>query len=329
MSELVTIIIPVYNCEKYLLRNLETVTGQSYENLEIIYVDDGSSDQSADIIREFMVKDRRIRLISQTNHGVSYARNAGLKAATGMLITFVDADDYVDASYVETMASAIREEQADIACSGLVLHRPDREIPLHADGEKQVWDAIQAQKQLLSGETLEPGAVAKMFRREIVENVFFRVDVRYNEDYLWLLEAFLNCRKVAFRAEGNYHYVLHPNSATTNAPIVKRSQDMMHVAETAAAMPFTEEIVGILEKKRLFGYLENYNSLLYGKGQEIEDLKHQIRKKILNEKKRYGQFGMTKREQFFYYGIKLCPGLYKWLFRGMKRLLPDRRTFKV
>ena len=329
MAELVSIIIPVYNCEKYLQRNLETVTGQSYKNLEIIYVDDGSSDQSADIIRSFMKKDRRIKLISQENHGVSYARNAGLKAATGTLITFSDADDYIDCRYVEAMACAIMEEQADISCCGLVLHRPDQDIHLHSSGGKQVWDAIQAQKKFLSGEAMEPGAVAKMFRREIVKDVYFHTDVKYGEDYLWVLEAFGNCGKVVSCAEPNYHYVLHPNSATTNAPVLKRSRDLLYVSETAVTMPFGEEVAAILEKKRLIGYLENYNSLLYGKGGEVKALKREVRTKILTEKKSYKQLGMTNRERFFYWGIRLCPCLYKYLFRGMKMILPDRRTFRI
>lgn len=329
MSELVSIIVPVYNCEQYLKKNLESLAAQNYQNLEIIYVDDGSSDGSADIIRAFMEKDTRVKLISQSNHGVSYARNTGLKAANGSLISFADADDYVDARYVETMVRIIQEEQADIACCGFVLHRPDQDIAFHNGGQKYIWNAVEAQKQLLSGEFLEPGVWAKMFRREIVSNVFFHVGVKYNEDYLWALEAFANCSKVVFRAEANYHYVLHPNSATTNAPLIKRSEDLMLVAETAAAMPFSEEVHGILHRKRLMGYLDNYNSLIYGKGQSIKTQKRKIRGKILNEKQEYVQLGMTLREQFFYFGISLCPVIYQCLFRVMKRILPDRRTFKI
>lgn len=328
MAELVSIIIPVYNCEQYLLRNLETVTGQSYKNLEIIYIDDGSSDQSAEMIRAFMKKDPRIKLICQTNHGVSYARNEGLKAATGTLITFADSDDYLDSRYVETMASDILEEQADIACCGLVLHRSDRDIPLHATGEKLVWDAVSAQKQFILGEYLEPGVTLKMFRREIVEGVFFPVGVKYTEDYLWAMKAFCNCKKAVFRGEGNYHYIIHPNSATTNAPIVKRAQDMIYVSETTASFPVAEEIRNLLEKKRLIGYLLNYNSLIYGKGEEVKALMNEIRGKILKEKEKYSQLGMTKREQFFFYGITLCPGLYRYQYRLLKRILPNRQTFR-
>lgn len=327
--ELISIIIPVYNCEKYLRRNLESISNQSYQNLEIIYVDDGSSDKSADIIQSFMEKDQRIKLIQQTNHGVSYARNAGLKAATGTLITFSDADDYVDERYVETMASAIQEEQADAACTGFVLHRPDMDVTMHGNGEKLVWSTDEALKQLLSGEYLDPGVVAKMFRRETVEGVCFQTNVKYNEDYLWLLEAFGRCKKVAFRAEATYHYVLHANSATTSISSLSRSRDTIYVSETAAKLPFSEEITSLLERKRLVGYLDNYNSLLYGKGREIKEQKKLVRKKILDGKKTYGQLGMTKREQFFYYGIKLCPGIYRWVYRGMKRILPDRRTFRI
>lgn len=329
MSELVSIIVPVYNCERYLKKNIQSLTEQSYKNLEIIYVDDGSSDGSADVVRSFMEKDSRIKLITQSNHGVSYARNTGLKAANGMLITFADADDYVEPLYVETMATAIREEQADIACSGFVLDRPDKAITFHNGGEKYCWNAVEAQKQLLSGELLEPGAVAKMFRREIVSNVFFCVGVKYNEDYLWVLEVFGKCKKVAFRAEANYHYVLHPNSATTNAPLLKRSQDLLYVAETAAAMPFSDEVCEILHRRRLLAYLDNYNSLIYGKGQDIKKQKCEVRQRIQNEKCEYKKLNTTLRDRFFYYGIRVCPVVYEGLFRMMKRILPDRRTFRI
>ena len=329
MEELVSIIIPVYNCEQYLQRTLETVTGQSYQNLEIIYVDDGSSDGSADVIRSYMKKDQRIKLISQTNHGVSYARNAGLKAASGTLITFADADDYVDPHYVETMVTAIWEEQADIACSSFILHRPDLDIPFHDDGKKHVWNAIEAQKCLVSGEFLEPGVWAKMFRRKMISDILFHSDVKYYEDYLWALEAFCRCNKVVFLAKATYHYVLHPNSATTNAPALKRLQDSIYVTETAAAMPFTNEIHEILDRKRLVGYLDNYNSLLYCKGQGIKLKKREIRQKILSEKEQYSRLCLSLRERFFYCGIKICPGGYQYLFRILKWVLPDRRVFRI
>lgn len=329
MAELVSIIIPVYNCEKYLQRNLEAVTSQSYSNLEIIYVDDGSSDQSAEIIHSFMGNDPRIKLISQTNHGVSYARNTGLNAASGDFVTFIDGDDYVDSHYIETMASDMQEEKADISCSGFVLHRPDKELPLQDSGVRLVWDAVQAQKQLLSGEHLEPGATGKMFRREIIKDVRFRVGIKYSEDFLWALEAFCNCKKVVFRAEANYHYVLHPNSATTNAPVLKQAKDLLFVAEAAIEMPCSEEILSILERRRLFGYLGIYNSLIYASGEDVKKYRNEIRKKVLNEKDKYSAFKKSNKERFYYYGIKLCPPLYRCLFRVVKRILPDRRVFKV
>lgn len=327
--KLVSIIIPVYNCEKYLQRNLETVTSQTYSNLEIIYVDDGSSDRSAEIIQSFMESDQRIKLIRQTNHGVSYARNAGLKVATGAFITFVDSDDYVDSRYVEVMATDLQKERSDIACCGLVLHRPDQDIPLRDTGELLVWDAVQAQKQLLSGEYLEPSVWGKMFCREIVKGVRFRDGIKYSEDLLWALEAFCNCKKVVFRAEANYHYVLHPNSATTNAPVLKQAKDLKYVAEAALEIPFSEEILVILERRRLLGYLAIYNSLICARGEEIKVYKNEIRKKVLSEKKKYSAIKKSSKECFYYYGIKLCPPVYQCLFRLLKRILPDRRVFKV
>ena len=94
-------------------------------------------------------------------------------------------------------------------------------------------------------------------------------------------------------------------------------------------LPFSEEITALLERKRLVGYLDNYNSLLYGKGREVKNQKKLVRGKILDGKNAYRQLNMTQKERFFYYGIKLCPGVYKYLFLGLKKVLPDRRIFRI
>ena len=114
-AEKITIIIPVYNVEDYLKRCLNTVVAQSYKNLEIILVDDGSNDDSLIICKEFEAKDSRIRVFSQTNQGVSAARNTGLDAASGEYIAFVDSDDYIHLNMFERLYSLINNYNADLS----------------------------------------------------------------------------------------------------------------------------------------------------------------------------------------------------------------------
>ena len=116
MDSLVSVIVPVYKVEKYLSKCLDSIVNQTYKNLEIILVDDGSPDNSGKICDEYAQKDSRIKVIHKENGGLSSARNAGLDIATGEYIAFADSDDSVHLDFVEKLYRAIKEENADIAC---------------------------------------------------------------------------------------------------------------------------------------------------------------------------------------------------------------------
>ena len=113
---LVSIIIPVYNCEKYITICLDSLINQTYSNIEIILVNDGSNDRSEDVIREFAKNDNRIKLYNQINQGVSVARNTGLDKATGEYIMFVDADDYIELDMVDELIKPIQNEHTIVFC---------------------------------------------------------------------------------------------------------------------------------------------------------------------------------------------------------------------
>jgi glycosyltransferase len=116
-NELVSIIVPVYNTEKYIRQCLDSILNQTYQNFECLLINDGSSDNSADICREYVAKDTRFRYFEKENGGVSSARNLGIECSGGAYITFIDSDDWVDSDYLEVLYSALIEEQADIAVS--------------------------------------------------------------------------------------------------------------------------------------------------------------------------------------------------------------------
>ena len=125
MDELISVIIPVYNVQAYLVRCVDSVINQSYDNLEIILVDDGSSDNSSQICDELALKDRRIKVIHKTNGGLSDARNVGLEKSVGDYILFVDSDDFIHQEMVEKMYGIIQKNETDIVVCG--IYRTDGE----------------------------------------------------------------------------------------------------------------------------------------------------------------------------------------------------------
>lgn len=121
MNPLVSIIVPLYNCEKYIKKCMISLLKQSYEHIEIIVVNDGSTDGSNDIMQRFIHDYSRVKYISQPNHGVAHARNTALAIASGKYILFVDSDDYVGAQYIENMVNCAEENQSDLVISGFTM----------------------------------------------------------------------------------------------------------------------------------------------------------------------------------------------------------------
>ena len=115
MKELISIIVPVYNVEKYLNRCIDSLISQTYQNIEIILVDDGSTDSSSEIVDGYLKKDNRIKVFHKDNGGLSDARNKGIEISKGKYLSFVDSDDYVTNTYIETLYNTIIEYEADIS----------------------------------------------------------------------------------------------------------------------------------------------------------------------------------------------------------------------
>ena len=159
----VSIIVPIYNVEKYLNNCLNSIVNQTYPNLEIILVNDGSTDSSLEIIQEYSKKYKNIICINIDNHGQGYARNVGLKKATGEYVMFIDSDDYVDLKIVEKLANSIKD--SDIAICNIykvINYKNELFVNYHEFGNNQI-------NMMLS----HPGPVAKLYRKEILKDSSF------------------------------------------------------------------------------------------------------------------------------------------------------------
>lgn len=214
MLELVSVVVPVYKVEKYLEQCVESIRGQTYTNLEIILVDDGSPDNCALLCDEWLEKDSRIQVIHKSNGGLSDARNAGIEVCTGDYLAFIDSDDWIEPDYVEKMLATAKNKDADIvACSFVNEYEEIDQSELHPK-ELFVGNTEQA-LMLLYDNTRIVVAAMKFYRRRIWEKTRFPVGRLY-EDALTTYKAFDLADRIAQIPDGLYHYRIREGSIMTS-----------------------------------------------------------------------------------------------------------------
>jgi glycosyltransferase involved in cell wall biosynthesis len=212
-NPLISVIIPVYKVEKYLEQCLVSVIFNSYGNLEIIIVDDGSPDNSADIYNKYAELDKRIKIIVQENAGLSAARNAGVKAANGEYVHFVDSDDYIDLNFYEELVNDALQYDADIVACGIKISNAVAAITyshriICADLYTKIQKLICAKHGY---------AVRYLLRRRfLAENKIEFVVGKSFEDLPFTLTAVKAANRVVINPNTFYHYIRRPNSISTS-----------------------------------------------------------------------------------------------------------------
>lgn len=211
---LLSVIVPVYDVEKYLPKCLDSLLAQTWRNLEIIVVDDGSPDGSWDIMQDYARRDSRIRLHRQKNGGLSAARNAGLELARGEWIGFMDSDDYAAPEMYETLYRAATEHDAQMAVCSLAYVTPEgRPIPRTSPITKDEVQTGREALQRLSGPQnwYYVTAMNRLYRRSLLENIRFP-EGRIHEDEFTAHLFYWECKRVAFVKKALYCYVQRDGS---------------------------------------------------------------------------------------------------------------------
>lgn len=205
MNSLISVIIPVFKVEEYLDQCVESVIGQTYQNLEIILVDDGSPDNCPAMCDAYAEKDTRIRVIHKANGGLSDARNAGIQIATGEYIGFVDSDDWVDPDMYKTLADAIIDNEADIAEIGLKYCYPNKTEFIQSS-VKKVLSKTETSEAFLDRSLMILGCVVgKLYRADIVKAVLFPVG-KLHEDGYFTYRALYEAKRYVLLNVCKYNY---------------------------------------------------------------------------------------------------------------------------
>ena len=209
---LISIIVPVYNTEKYLEKCIESVLNQSFQDYEIILINDGSTDRSESICKQFAARDPRIILLSQSNKGLSEARNAGLRIVRGTYITGIDSDDWVKPDYLQTLFDIITEYGADIAVSNYFEDHQEEIVAFDSnDGTVSIYNSEEALTLLFINRDIRDHFWGKLYRKELFDDIIFPVG-RYYEDIFIMYKLFTKCHCIVKINHLTYGYVQRSNS---------------------------------------------------------------------------------------------------------------------
>lgn len=228
MQEKISIIVPVYKVERELNRCVQSLLKQTYKNLEIILVDDGSPDQCPELCERYAEIDERVKVIHKQNGGLSDARNVGLKQATGEYILYVDSDDYIDEDACERFIKAAGNQKIDIIVGNAIMEKPDgKEMMIHSATPSGItYTAKRFIMSAINAYQWYAPAWLNMYRREFLldNQLYFKKGI-YFEDVQMLPRVFLRAKKITCIDGTFYHYIIRENSIMTSQKDEKKKND--------------------------------------------------------------------------------------------------------
>ena len=306
MKPLISLIVPVYNVEPYLRRCVDSILNQTYTNLEVILVDDGSPDNCGAICDEYAAKDPRVRVIHKENGGLSDARNAGLEIMTGSLVGFVDSDDWIEPQMYRRLYELLTQFDADMAFGGvaddLIRNGLAQTVKTSDYGASPFAECnTDAMKRYFHGSW---AAWDKLYRVELFDGIRYPVG-EINEDEAIVLHLLDRCRCVCYTNEVLYHYIRRTDgsSITTASFSEKKLAWVRHCRDNLA---FIREKYPQLEADALARYR---NSLLWSlreialSKKDFPELVQQVKVALRTQRREFERIGFRSKQEYFAYII--------------------------
>ena len=310
MNELVSVVIPIYNVENYLQRCVDALLQQTYRELEVILVDDGSTDRSGDICDYYAKKDVRVKIIHQMNAGQSAARNAALKIASGKYICFVDSDDYVPMNYIETLYQWLTETGADVSLCEYIKFTGelvnDADVPAGSD-EKIYYSNVELIKNMHTvADELYVVMWGKLFKRELIEGICFP-EGRICEDLAVLYQIYDRVKKAVYVNKAMYYYFRNNVGSSTFRINDKFYQDVYLALEEEITYMLTKhkELADYPRKTYMYWLLDYYRKLKTTQSGNKDQLS-----RLHNKYKELYRAGRGLKKEKFYTFFNYCPNLY-------------------
>lgn len=329
MKKRLTVVVPAYNAEKTIKRCLDSILSQTYSNLEVLLINDGSKDSTEDICLKIAENDNRLKVITIPNGGVSHARNVGIEKSIGELITFVDADDFIDADMYQTLTDTMEEYNAPIVhCSYKNVDENEHILSVVGDnGKVIVQDHDEAMSCLIQGKLFAGGLWNKIYKITLFDNIRLDETIKFNEDVLANIYLFDLVDKSVYIDKPFYNYVAVESSSTHSANAVKAGEQYLYVSnlilEISKNKPYERDAY-----TRIANNLMNlYRAYIFSKDKNYKNKK----KKTMKEIKEYKSCGFynNKRDKILYLLYRYVPHLFKFAFsfydkKRVKKLDPEQ-----
>lgn len=296
-----SVIMPVYQSEKYLNQCIESILSQTFKDYELILIDDGSSDRSGKICDEYIEQDERIKSIHQLNQGVSSARNTGLSYATGKYITFVDADDWLEPDLFQKCITNIEKNKADVLYHGIIKDIwKDNEKKSVLKGVPALTGKISKnmlKEYFIKQEDLNDNVFCYIFTKELLEGIVFNVDLPYAEDNVFVTQSLAKAETYCFIDACGYHYNARIGSAAYRwQPKLTMcyKESFKETLKFLKTLNMTEEeMTQIISQKVINGYA----SLIYNLCLSTCVLKFKEKLQVLKEAR--NDFEVDKYKKFY------------------------------
>ena len=264
---LITIVVPIYNVEKYLTKCIESIIKQTYVNIQIILVDDGSTDSCYEICKEYKNKDNRIEIIHKSNGGLSDARNIGIESAQGEFITFIDSDDYIENEYIEYLFKILIDNNADVSICDYKYVNEQGKIgnKYKNNDEIIIYNAKEALYELCKNELISNSAWAKLYKIELFRDIRYPKG-RIFEDIATTYKVFDKANRIVFGGRPLYNYLYRKSSISKKGFSINRLNAVEFVEEMTA---YIENKYGerenLCRKRRFVEYIYAYKTLCESK----------------------------------------------------------------
>lgn len=333
-NDKISVIVPAYNIEFYIEKSVESICAQTYRNLEIILVNDGSTDNTPALLDKLAKKDDRIKVIHKENGGVTKARLCGVEAATGEWIGFVDGDDYIEPQMYEMLLANAEKHEADISHCGYQMVFPSRVDMYYGTGRLVEQDTKTGLKDLLEGYFVEPGLCNKLFNKNLFKDLLcdskMDLSIKNTEDLLMNYYLFSESKKSVFEDRCPYYYMIRKDSAATGAVNPNKLMDPLNVLRILEKETLYDQELQIIIKRRILAQLIRLATIDTGNQREmIIQYRTKARKELQMLIPEVIKGDYSAKQKVMCVGAAYMPNTYRLIYKCYQKITGLNKKYEV